>query len=50
MYSDDPEISNTYENPDALLPTVDGNAVCENGVVKACLKKLSWNVFRFVKE
>ena len=50
MYSDDPEISNTYENPDALLPTVDSKAVCENGVVKACVKKLSWNVFRFTKE
>ena len=49
MYSDDPEISDTYEDPDALLPQVDAEAKCENGEVKATLKKLSWNVFRFKK-
>ena len=49
MYSDDFEISNTYENPEALVPTVNKDAKFEDGKVCAVVKKLSWNVFRFKK-
>jgi len=50
MYSDDPKVEDTYEEPNALLPTVDKDAKCENGCVTATVKKLSWNVFRFKKQ
>lgn len=50
LYSDDPDISNTYENPNALVPVISEAAKCEDGVVKTVVKKLSWNVFRFRKQ
>ena len=50
LYSDDMEAKNTYEAPDTILPTVSDTAKEENGVVTATMKRLSWNVFRFVKE
>jgi len=49
MYSDDPDIADTYENPKALVPTVCASAKFEDGCVKTTLQKLSWNVFRFEK-
>ena len=41
--------SNTFEEPDKIVPVVNPNATFENGKVSATLKKLSWNVFRFKK-
>jgi alpha-N-arabinofuranosidase len=49
MYSDDLNAANTFENPNAVVPTVNKSAVFENGKVSACLKSLSWNIFRFHK-
>lgn len=39
----------TYEHPDAVLPVVNGETICEKGTLHACLAPLSWNVFRFTK-
>lgn len=49
MYNDDMSARNTYENPDLIVPTINKEAKCKDGVVTANLKKLSWNVFRFQK-
>jgi len=49
MYTDDPTLCDTYDTPDAILPKKNETAACENGILKATLKKLSWNVFRFKK-
>lgn len=49
MYSDDIDAVNTWENPDAIQPTINQETTCENGKVQASLKSLSWNVFRFKK-
>jgi alpha-L-arabinofuranosidase len=46
MYSEDLGAANTYENPNAVAPSVNKSAKFENGVVTANLKSLSWNVFR----
>jgi alpha-N-arabinofuranosidase len=50
MYSEDLSAVNTYENPDAVVPTINKSAVFENGKVKAELKRLSWNIFRFQRQ
>lgn len=44
LTADDPKATNTEENPGNVLPREDGNAVCEDGCVKAVLEKMSWNV------
>jgi len=49
LYSDDPDAANSYENPEAIVPSISSAAKCENGKVTSDLKKLSWNVFRFQK-
>lgn len=49
MYSEDLTARNTYENPNAVIPTINNNAVFENGKVSVTLKSLSWNVLRFRK-
>jgi len=49
MSSDDPNARNTYENQDVLKLVADPDAKCENGIVTATLKPISWNVFRFKK-
>lgn len=49
LYTDDPNAANSYENPEAIVPVVVEDTACEDGVVKATLKKLSFNVFRFKK-
>ncbi len=49
MYTEDLMARNTFENPDAIIPTVNKAAKFENGRVSANLKSLSWNVFRFKK-
>ena len=49
LHSDDPEVRNTYERPDALIPHPVAGTRFENGLCTAVLPSLSWNVFRFVK-
>jgi len=49
MYSEDPLAKNTYENPNAVVPTINQVTTMENGVLTAKLQPLSWNVFRMVK-
>ena len=39
LTSDDPKATNTEENPDNVVPTADGDAVCENGILKSTLRK-----------
>lgn len=50
MYSENLAAKNTYENPHAVVPTVNYAAKFENNKVSANLKSLSWNVFRFKKQ
>lgn len=40
---------NTKQNPNNVIPQSNGNAVVEDGKVKASLGKLSWNVIRLKK-
>ena len=50
LYSDDFMASNTFENPDAIVPVKIAETKCEDGEVSAVVKKLSWNMFRFEKK
>ncbi len=47
LYSEDMDLMNTYENPEAVVPTVNPDSAFKNGKVTAVIRKLSWNVFRF---
>ncbi|MDO5139361.1 MAG: alpha-L-arabinofuranosidase C-terminal domain-containing protein, partial [Oscillospiraceae bacterium] len=49
MYSDDFEAANSYEHPDNIRPIVCEETQYEDGILKATLNKLSWNMFRFEK-
>jgi alpha-N-arabinofuranosidase len=49
MYTDDLTLSNTWETPDAIKPTVNNTAKFENGKLQSNVKPMSWNVFRFQK-
>jgi len=49
MFSDDVDAKNSYENPDNIVPTINNTTSASEGKVKARLKRLSWNVFRFEK-
>jgi alpha-N-arabinofuranosidase len=49
LHSDDVDAANSYETPNAIVPSVNAAARVEGGRVTAVLKKLSWNVFRFEK-
>ena len=42
--------SNTYEDPNAILPAVNTGAKCENGTLTTVLKSASWNVLRFTRQ
>ena len=46
LYSEDIDAVNTYEAPDTIVPTVNVETMLQDGIITACLKKLSWNVFR----
>ena len=48
LYSDDLTAKDTYDNPDAIVPKA-LDVAFEDGIAKATLHKLSWNVFRFAK-
>ena len=47
MNAASPELANTWEHPDTILPRRGEDARSEKGVVTATLKKASWNVLRF---
>ncbi len=46
MCDDDKYAMNTASNPDRVIPNSNGNAFLEEGLCKATLKPLSWNVIR----
>ncbi len=50
LYSDEINLKNTYENPNAVVPKINPATKGEGGKVSAQLQSLSWNVFRFVKK
>ncbi len=50
LYSDDINAANSFEHPDVIVPSVCPTTRCTNGMVSATVRKLSWNVFRFIKE
>jgi alpha-N-arabinofuranosidase len=47
MYTDDLTAANTWENPDAIKPSVNNSAKFEGGKLQSNVKPMSWNVFRF---
>ncbi len=47
LFSEDIKASNSYENPDNILPCVSSMANYNDGKLKTTVKKLSWNVLRF---
>ncbi|MBQ3880412.1 MAG: alpha-L-arabinofuranosidase [Oscillospiraceae bacterium] len=49
MHTDDLTKANTWQTPDAIKPVVNPDAKFEGGKLSACVKPLSWNVFRFQK-
>jgi alpha-N-arabinofuranosidase len=49
LFSDDIEAENSYENPDAVVPSLNAETTLKDGIINAKLKKLSWNVFRLQK-
>ncbi len=49
LYSEDLDAYNSYENPDAVVPTLNTQTKVEGGKLTATVKKLSWNVFQFRK-
>jgi alpha-N-arabinofuranosidase len=49
MFSEDLEAADTYDNPNAVVPAVNAKTSFQDGVVRAQLQKLSWNVIRLKK-
>jgi alpha-N-arabinofuranosidase len=49
LYTEDLDAANSYENPDAIVPSVNAETSFNDGKISASLKKLSWNVFRLTK-
>ena len=50
MESSDVKATNTAKNPFNVVPHNNGNAIIEDGIIKAKLSKLSWNVIRLSKK
>ncbi len=50
MFCTDPNAENTFDHPDSILPHRNEETRAEGGLVKATLKPMSWNVFRFKAE
>ena len=46
LWNPDKFAINTFENPNRAVPKSQGDIVCEDGIVKARLRPLSWNVIR----
>ena len=49
LYTDDIDAVNSYENPNAIIPTANTDTRLKDGIISANLKKLSWNMFRLRK-
>lgn len=49
MYSEDQNAHNTYDEPNAILPKVNQDTTFANGKISTTMKRLSWNVFRFIR-
>ncbi len=50
LWDDTMQKRDTYETPDELIPEIDGGTKYDGDKVVGVLKRLSWNVIRFVKE
>ncbi|MDR3120801.1 MAG: alpha-L-arabinofuranosidase [Clostridiales bacterium] len=50
MYTDDLKKANTFENPDAIRPTVNSTTKIDGGRITAFTKQFSWNVIRLAKK
>lgn len=50
LYSDDINASNSYDDPNVVVPSISSAAKFKQGKVSTVAKKLSWNVFRFKKQ
>ncbi|WP_026486270.1 arabinosylfuranosidase ArfA [Caldanaerobius polysaccharolyticus] len=50
LENEDLKATNTKENPFNVVPHSNGKAAIEDGVVKASLPRLSWNVIRLAKK
>lgn len=50
LYSEDMDLKNTYENPDAIVPVQSEKASFENGTLQTEVKPLSFNVLTFIKK
>lgn len=48
LYSEDPDAANSYEHPDRIVPAVCAAADFAGGCVHSRVRKMSWNVFRFI--
>ena len=49
MAEADPEVYNSWEHPDAIVPRKNGETKVEKEILTAVLKPQSWNVLRFKK-
>ena len=49
MAEADPEVFNSYEHPDAIVPRKNSGTRAEKGILTAVLKPQSWNMLRFTR-
>ncbi len=49
MHNDDLKATNTESNPNNVVPKNNGNSKLDNGIIRATLSNLSWNVIRLAK-
>ena len=49
MHNDDLKATNTEANPNNVVPESNGNAKVDNGIIRASLSNLSWNVIKLAK-
>ena len=47
MHAERPDMANTWEHPDTLVPVRVTDTKMDGGMLRARLEKASWNVFRF---
>ena len=47
LYSEDLNAANSFQNPNAVIPSINKETNFKDGKISADLQKLSWNVFRF---
>lgn len=49
MHNNDLKATNTEANPNNVVPESNGNAKVDNGIIRASLSNLSWNVIKLAK-